>query len=462
MANGPQNPASPESEQSLTTGRLWKKLLQMAGPMLVGLVSVMSISLVDTYFVGQLGTLPLAAMSYSFPVIFFVGGITMGLSAATSSVVSRAVGASGRDKARTVTTHALLLTTGLVTTALVIGFPIITRIFELLGASADVLPLIMDYMTVWLFGMFFFVGPVIGTASLRARGDAKTPMYIMVGVTVLNFALDPLLIFGAGPIPALGVVGAALASAIARAIATFTVIAILWDRDHLLSFRDARFFRVRSSWMELSRIAAPAAATNVVVPVTTAILTRMVSEYGEPAVAAYGAGSRIESFAMLIPMALGSGLSPIAGQNWGAGLGRRVRKVLDISLVISVSWGVLTWSVFLAAGDAIAGWFIDGQRAVDYLTLFLWIVPFGQAFQGLFVCCNSTLNAIDYPFHAGALSITRTLVLTAPLAWIGAHVWGIDGIFASIATANVVVGLSAVWITLAIVRRRCNGSARTD
>jgi putative MATE family efflux protein len=424
----------------------------MAGPMLVGLVSVMSISVVDTYFVGQLGTLPLAAMSYSFPVIFFVGGITMGLSAATSSVVSRAVGGDDELEANELTSHAFLLALLLVTTTIAVGFPFITGVFELLGTTPEAMPLVMDYMTVWLFGMFFFVGPVIGSSALRARGDAKTPMLIMVGVTVLNFILDPILIFGLGPMPKLGVVGAALASAIARAIATGITLWILIRRDHLITPFVPRFWRVRESWGHLSRIAAPAGATNVIVPVTTAILTRLVSEYGEPAVAAYGAGSRIQSFAMLVPMALGAGLSPIAGQNWGAKLVGRVKGVLNLSLAISVAWGVLGWIFFFFGSDFVAAFFVEGDKAAGYLSLFLWIVPFGQAFQGLFICCNSALNAIDYPYHAGALSITRTLLLTAPLAWLGAYWMELTGIFISIPVANVLVGLAAVWLTRSVIQ----------
>ena len=203
------------------------------GPMLVGLVSVMSMSIVDTYFVGQLGTLPLAAMSFSFPVIFFVGGISTGLSTAASSVVSRSVGRGDRSEARRVTTHTLMLALGLVVSLLVLGFPFMRSLFRLLGATDEAMPLIVDYMTIWLFGMLFFVVPVLGSATFRARGDAKTPMFIMMGATVINLGLDPVLIFGLGPVPHLGIEGAAIATAVSRGIATVVTLWLLSSRDYM-------------------------------------------------------------------------------------------------------------------------------------------------------------------------------------------------------------------------------------
>jgi putative MATE family efflux protein len=438
---------SSDDSRDLTSGSVARGLFSMAGPMLVGLLSVMSMSIVDTYFVGQLGTLPLAAMSFSFPIIFFVGGISTGLGTAGTSVISRAIGRDDPESARRLTTHALLLAGTLVVLLLSAGFPFMRSLFRLLGATDEVLPLAMDYMRIWLFGMLFFVVPVIGTSALRARGDAQTPMYIMIGGTIINLGLDPMLIFGLGPVPKLGIEGAALATAIARSLTTAATIGILWQKDQMRPIGAGVTDRIIESWRALLRIGAPAAGTNVIVPVTTAILTRLVASYGEPAVAAYGAGSRIQSLAVLVFFALSSGLSPLIGQNWGAGKRDRAIRALSLSQKISIGWGLATWAIFGLGSSWIAGVFVEGAEAADHLALFLTLAPAGHAAQGVFLVCNATLNAIDRPVHAASLSLLRTLGLTAPLAWLASYWFDLAGIFGSIAAANLLVGLTAAWVT---------------
>jgi len=428
--------------------------------MLVGLVSVMSMSLIDTFFVGQLGTIPLAAMSFSFPVIFFVGGISTGLSTAAASEISRAVGGGDREAARRITSHVLMLALTLVVGLLTLGFPFMRPVFRLLGATGETMPLIVDYMTIWLFGMLFFVVPVVGTSALRARGDAKTPMYLMIAGTVINAALDPVLIFGLGPVPHLGIEGAALATAIARGITTAVTLRVLSHKGHVRPFGAGILEDVWKSWSGLLRIGVPAAGTNVIVPVTTAILTRLVSTYGEPAVAAYGAGSRIESMAVLVFFALSSGLSPIVGQNWGAALRERVTEALAISERVAFGWGVFTWLFFALGSGLLASIFVEGGEAAEHLALFLVVVPAGHALQGVFLVCNATLNAIDRPVHAAALSVTRTLLLTAPLAYLASRWYGLTGVFGSIAVANAVIGLAAASLTHYMLRTAPTG--RTD
>lgn len=449
--NGPED-ADEDSSGDLTAGPVWRGLLSMAGPMLIGMISVMSMSVIDTYFVGQLGTLPLAAMGFSFPVIFFVGGITMGLSTGASSVISRAVGRGDTEDVRRLATHVLLLGVTLVSVTATGGYIFMEPIFRLLGASGEAMPLIREYMTVWFFGMVFLVIPVLGNSAIRARGDAKTPMYVMIGITGINLVLDPILIFGLGPMPKLGIMGAALATAIARGVATLATLWILAARENMILVGRGALDRLFRSWGQLLRIGGPAAATNVITPVTTAILTRMVSSYGAAAVAAYGAGTRIESLALLVPMSLGAGLGPFVGQNWGAGEAERVDDAQKLSEKVALGWGALSWVVFTVGGAWIATSFVEGAEAAEHLQTFLWIVPLGHGLQGVFIAANSTLNAIDRPIHAAVLSVTRTLVLTAPAAWLASLWFGLEGIFASIAAANAVVGIAAALVVHRMIR----------
>jgi Na+-driven multidrug efflux pump len=243
-----------------------------------------------------------------------------------------------------------------------------------------------------------------------------------------------------------------LATAIARGISTVATLWILASRRAMRSFGRGVLEQIGASWRELLRIGVPAAGTNVIVPVTTAILTRLVADYGEPAVAAYGAGSRIESMAILVFFSLSSGLSPIVGQSWGADLKERVIETVSLSQKVAIGWGALTFALFTLGSSWLAGAFVEGEQAAEHLALYLLLVPIGHAPQGVFLVCNAALNAIDRPVQAATLSVTRTLVLTAPMAWIASWWFDLAGIFASIAAANLLIGLGAALWTRHILR----------
>lgn len=420
--------------------------------MLIGLIAMVSVSVVDTFFVGQLGTDPLAAMGFSFPVMFFMTGIASGLGTALQSGVSRTVGDDSTDDANRLTTHALLLAVTVAVVLIGLGLTFMEPLFRLLGADATTMPLIESYMTIWFANLFFFVIPWVGGAALMGHGDAKTPMYFMVGASLVNALLDPLLIFGLGPVPALELPGAALASAISRGMATGATLWVLVRKDYLLSVGDDFFANIGTSWWEQLRIAAPAAGTNIIIPVTTAILTRLTANYGKPAVAAYGAGTRIQALATLVFNAIAIGLVPVIGQNWGADLTDRVVSALKLSERTAIAWGAASWGLLFAASPWIASTMVEGAETIDALVLFLTIVPIGYAGTGVFIVGVSSLNALDYPVHAAALSITRSFFLTAPLAWIGSYFFGLAGIFGSIVVGNAVVAIGAAVTVRHVIR----------
>ncbi len=166
--------------------------------MAVGFVALNSYSIADTYFVGQLGTLQLAAIGFTFPVAFTMVAIGLGVGIATSSVLARLLGTGDRGAVQRITTHALLLGALLGFAVLVIGLATIEPVFLALGADERTLPLIRDYMRPYYFGSVLFVLPMVGNFSLRAMGDSKVPAAILSLSAIVNIVLDPLLIFGSG------------------------------------------------------------------------------------------------------------------------------------------------------------------------------------------------------------------------------------------------------------------------
>ena len=210
--------AATSARATLTEGPVARVLAGLAGPMVIGMFSVIAFNLTDTYFIARLGTRELAAISFTFPVVSVMFGIAMGLGTGTISVVSRAIGRGEQERVRRFSTDSLLLSFLTVLVAAAIGVLTIDPLFRALGAGDDVLPLIRQYMIIWYPGMVFLVMPMVANASIRASGDTKLPALIMTLGTLINMVLDPLLIFGLWGFPRWELKGAAVATVIARVL----------------------------------------------------------------------------------------------------------------------------------------------------------------------------------------------------------------------------------------------------
>ena len=177
----------------LTEGQVPIQLLRLTLPMIWGVLSVLAFSLADTYFVAQLGTKELAAMSFTFPVVTILGSIAMGLGTGASSVIARVIGRGEHQQVQRLTTDSLLLSLLIVSILASLGLITINPLFATLGAELELLPLIRDYMNIWYLGMVFLVVPMVGNSVIRASGNTVLPSLIMTLAAGVNILVDPLL-----------------------------------------------------------------------------------------------------------------------------------------------------------------------------------------------------------------------------------------------------------------------------
>lgn len=430
----------------LTEGPIGPALRSLALPISVGIVFLILLNLVDTYFVGQLGTDELAAMSFTFPVITLVISVAMGLGVGATSAVSRAIGAGDERTVRRLTTHALAL--AILVVALVSSIGVVTQdaVFTALGAEERLLPLLREYMTIWFAGAVFLVVPMVGNGVLRAGGDAKTPMYLMIGAAIVNGVLDPILIFGWFGAPRLGLAGAAIATLAARSTTLFFAMLVLWRRN-MLDLHVPALGELLDSWRKIVSVGVPAAITNALGPVATAVMTALIAREGQEAVAAYGVGSRVEGLLLIAPWGLTAALTPFIGQNWGAHKEERVAQALKLSNRFVFVWGVAAWLVLLPTAGWFAQIFTDDPTVIQTVTDYLWIVPVSYGCSGIVSVASAAFNAVDKAVRSTLLSATKSLLLAVPLAWAGGTFAGIEGIFGGIVLATVITsGLALIWL----------------
>jgi Na+-driven multidrug efflux pump len=267
----------------------------------------------------------------------------------------------------------------------------------------------------------------------------------MMASAGLNVVLDPLFIFGIGWFPALGLVGAAVATVTSRVITLIGAILILHYRHRMLSWVRPRLRDIAQSWRQLLYIAIPTSATNVLFPLSLGVFTRLVAGYGKEAVAGVGAAGRVESFAMMVLWALASTLIPFVGQNWGARNLERVRRVQRFSYAFSLGWGLFCWIMFLFFARPIAGLFSAEPGVIKTIVLYLSIIPFGFGMRGVSMYTSISFNAINKPLCAAAINIIRLVVFYIPMAWLGGHFFGLLGIFGGIALSYICAGFAALW-----------------
>ncbi len=442
---------------TLLSGPIAGTLLRLAAPMVIGIASIVLFQVVDTFFVGQLGVTPLAAMSYTFPITFIVLSVGMGLSIGATAVIARAIGQGNQTLVRRLTTHSLLLAAVVVTVLASLGLLTLRPLFTLMGAGADTIPLIVEYMLPWYMAVGFLIIPMVGNGAIRASGDTKTPMYIMLVAGLVNLALDPLLIFGLGPFPRMELRGAAYATAISWVLTFVFGLWILHYREHMLELERPRLKEVLSSWQRVIRIGLPAAATNLLLPLALLIITRFASNFGEDAVAALGVGTRVEGLALVGANALSTATTPFIGQNFGAGNHERIRGAFGFLVKAALIWGAGVALPLFVFADEFASWFNDSPAVVTLAAEFLRIVPASYGALGVGVIIGTFFNALNEPARSALVMVVRLFALAVPLSYVGMRLYGMPGIFAGLSVGNFAIGVIAFTLasaSLARVRRR--------
>jgi putative MATE family efflux protein len=430
---------------TMTDGDIRQILVRMTVPMLFGMVTLMSFNLVDTFFISMLGTKELAAVSFTFPVTFTVISLAIGLSIGTSALIAKAHGSGDSSAAKADGLAALWLSAYMVMALSLVGYLTIDPLFRLLGAKDDTLPFIREYMNWWFFGAVFLITPMIGNAVLRAAGDTKTPSILMACSGLINAVLDPILIFGWGPVPAMGVEGAAIASVISWLVGFALILYLIVYRRGLVDKGHQPLREFVAISRRILHIGLPAAGANMLTPLAMAILTAVMASYGAHAVAAYGVGARIESIASLVVLALSMTLPPFVSQNLGAGQIHRIQAGYQMCIRFVLGWQFAMYLLLAAGAWWIAMWFSDDPEVVALIRSFIWILPLGYGLQGIVILTNSSFNALHLPMRALVLSIIRLFVFYVPMAWLGGKLFGVLGVYSGALLANVVIAAIALF-----------------
>ncbi|MCK6370235.1 MAG: MATE family efflux transporter [Gammaproteobacteria bacterium] len=446
----------------LTEGPIARNIFSLMLPMMLGMIAIVVNNLAGAFFIARVSTEQLAAVSFTFPVSFIVGAIAIALGTGTSSIASRLFGAGKREEVRRITGHAMALGLASALVVTVVGLLTIDPVFRLLGADENTLPLIHRYMQIYYWGGIFLVAPMIANSVLRAAGDARRPAMIMTTAAVLNIIIDPILIFGLFGFPRMEIEGAALGAVISNALTLCASVYFVMHKERLVSLRHFEPELMSDSWRRILHIGVPTLTSSLAAPLTTAFITYQVARYGHDAVAGFGMAARVEGLTLMAMMALSAAMTPFTGQNFGAGRLDRVREGVNFAYRFSLFYGIGISIALFLGGGLLADAFGLEAGARDAALLQMHIVPVSYMALGCSMTVNGALNALGRPMIAMFVSLSRTIMVYAPLAWVLSHFFGLVGIFIAAASANFVAGgIGAGWFRLVFNETRADHETRT-
>ncbi|UIP01193.1 MATE family efflux transporter [Halobaculum sp. CBA1158] len=456
---------SPSSAHAsdLVEGDLLRPMLRVAWPLvLIQLLQVMY-NVADTFWLGRLSADAVGALSLAFPIVFLFISVGGGFTAAGAILVAQHTGASaassGSDREAGRVAGTALGFVMIVATALgALGYVAVEPALALIPADAatatEVVPLAAAYMRVFFLATPFLFGFYAFVALMRGFGDTRAPLRVMVVSVAFNVALDPVLIFGWGPAPALGIEGAAWATFAARAVATVVGWYVLFGTDAGPEIRLGDLVPDPEIVRRIVRLGVPSALEQSGVSLAFVVLTALVATFPPAVVTAYGLGNRLISLVVLPAMGLAQAVNTVVGQNLGAErpdrAWRAVRAALGVVAAVMLPVAILAAAfpvpivqVFLPPGSP------DAAGTIDYAVTYLRVASVMFVFLGVFEVIRGTFRGAGRTTTALALSLVAVWVVRVPATYGAVFVYdfGTTGIWWAVVAGDVVgaiVGLA--WL----------------
>ncbi len=429
-------------------GSTLRHVLVMTGAASVGLIAMFAVDVVDMYFITLLGEQQLvAAVGYAGTLLYFLLSLGIGLQIALGALVARAEGADDRETAGRYCSSVLWFNLVASTLLTIAAWWQLPELLSWLGASGPTLEAAISYARIQLPAVPVLVLGMSLAAGLRAIGDARRSMWSTLAGAVVNALLDPLFIFTF----AWGLEGAAWASVAAR-VTVFLYAGYALVRRHRLPRR----VTARQVWADVPAILAiglPAVLTNLATPLGNSIVLKIMSQFGDSAVAALAVMARLAPLAFAAVFAVSGAVGPIVGQNAGARRYDRARQtLLDASLFVMV-YVAGVWLLLWFLLDPLLAVFTASARAAELLGFYMKFLVGFFALNGLLFVANASFNNLGRAYLATLFNYGKVLLGVVPAAWFGAAHFGARGVMVGEALGMAVWGVLGMFSALMLVQR---------
>lgn len=402
----------------LTQGSVRRHLIQMATPMMIGMLVQGLYLFVDMYFVASIGPAAVAAVGAGSALMFLVLALTQMLSVGTVSLIARATGAADHDYANQVFRQSMLLAASLTVVTLLAGFVLQDVYLQTVSTDAAVRQAGAEFLQWYLPGLALaFVSTAIGSA-LRAVGVVKPAMVVQLLTVLLNLILAPVLISGWGTGLPLGVAGAGLASTLASAVGVVMLWVYFRRCQHQVLDTTAGWSLQLPVWRRLLAIGLPAGGEYALMFLFTAFVYWVIRDLGTDVQAAFGIGMRIIQAVSLPVVALSFAIPAIAGQNLGAGLHARVHQTMHAALQLSFGLMLLIFLFSQFEAETLMRWFTADTAVVLAGVVFIKIISWNYLTSALVLTCSGMFQALGNTWPSLLSSAVRLLLFILPVLWL--------------------------------------------
>ena len=413
-------------------------LLSMSLPMVISMAVNSLYNIVDSYFVAKISENAMTALSLVFPIQNFINAVAIGFGVGINAMIAQYLGAGRRDKADETLTQGMVLAVihGIVMMILcIIGIPYFLRLFT---TDANVIALGLRYATiVFSFSVILSVNLTFEKMN-QAIGNMKITMISLLIGCGLNIILDPMIIFGIGPFPKLGIAGAALATGFGQCVPIVIYIAAYLKRPKRVAFRREYLHLTREVTKRLYSIGVPAILNMALTSVLTTALNAILAAFSQTYVLVLGIYYKLQTFLYMPANGIIQGMRPLIGYNYGAGEHKRVEQLYRLTLLLNICIMTAGMILCLTIPGKLMGAFAENPQTIQNGVTALHIICFGFILSAVSVTACGALEGLGKGIPSLLISLSRYVVLIIPLAFIFSRFFGAAGVW------------HAFWVTEAL------------
>ncbi|MGM0932396.1 MAG: MATE family efflux transporter [Bacteroidota bacterium] len=435
-----------KKQVKFTEGKILHNLVRLAWPIILANILQTAYQLIDTFWLGRIGADAVAAVSISFPILFLILSLGAGLTLAGTVIVSQYKGAEDQFQVNYSSSQTVFVIFFISVLLAVVGYFSAAPLMKLIGAGPEILEDSVSYFQVSSWGFIFLFMFYVFQSLMRGIGNVLLPMYVVLATVFLNLVLDPLFIFGYGPIPGYGVAGAAVASIVTQGLSALVGLIILFrgKMGISISFSQMKF---DFPWTRrMFNIGIPSSMEMSTRAAGMTVLIMLVTSFGSEVVAAYGIGSRILSLIVVPALGFAMATTTLVGQNIGAGKIKRAELIGNLSAKIAFFGLTAVGLVLFAFAEPVTAFFVpDDPEVIRDGSLFIKIMAPSFGLLGVQQVLNGVFNGAGFTKASLLISVFALWMIRFPTAFVLSNNTGLgfEGIWWAFPISNLLAAIVA-------------------
>ena len=442
---------SKHSSKKMGTEPIVPLLFRLSIPSIIAMAVQAFYNVVDSIYVGRLGTDPLSALSLSFPLQMIIIAIAVGTGIGTSSLISRRLGEGEKEKAANAAEHVILASILYSIIIAMIGFFFSDKLFVIFTDDPNLITLGTEYISIILIGSIALFFPMISNNILRGEGNTFIPMVTMLIGAVLNIILDPFLIYGLWIFPKLGIQGAAIATVSARFLSGIFLVFMLFSDKNELKLNLKNFSFDFDIIKEVYKVGFPAMVMQLLASLMLSGMNRILASFSTTAIAAAGIYFRLQSFVFMPVFGLNQGFMPIVGYNYGHNNPKRMLKTIKLAGVIAFVFTTAGFILFQTIPEQIVSLFSTDPELIETGSMALKNISIAFPVIGPAIIISTTFQALGKGLPSLLFSFLRQIIILLPLMYILGQLYGLDILWYSFPISEFISIIpAAIWLKITL------------